>query len=139
MIRGTTAQFTFKLPQDLEIDDISLIEVRAWQNGYTGVPAGSLPIRREYTNNNWTSVPVGNDHTLVVELSPSDTSRFTDKLKGYIQCRVDIVGGAAYGTYQQKFTVYPMHEGMVGGSTGENSEVIEGWIILDGKKIIQDE
>ena len=135
MIRGTTAQFTFKLPKELNLNDVSYIQITAWQKGYTGTPIAPLPISKTYTNSDWGSV-LKDEHTLVVVLSPEQTARFTDKLKGYIQCKVVVEGKAIYGTYEQRFTVHPMYKDMVGGDMGEIEQNSEGWIILDGQTIM---
>ena len=136
MVRGATAQFTFELPKELEIDDISYIEIAAWQKGYKGTQTGPLPIIRRYTNSNWSSSIIADEHTLVVKFTSSDTSRFTDKLKGYIQCKVVVTGDAVYPTYEQRFTVYPMYDDLIGGDIDVDNNVNDdGWIILDGEKI----
>ena len=136
MIRGATAQFIFKLPKELNIEDISYIEIRAWQNGYTGTPLAPLPIKKVFTNENWAPILSEDDHTLVVVFDSEKTARFTDKLKGYIQCKVVVVGDTVYGAYKQRFTVYPMYDDMVGGDIGGSSANDDGWIILDGQTIM---
>jgi hypothetical protein len=136
MIRGATAQFTFKLPKELNIDDISYIDIVAWQKGYKGTPSAPLPIKRTYTNSNWDSNIVADEHTLVVKFTSSDTSRFTDKLKGYIQCKVVVTGEVVYPTYEQRFTVYPMYDALVGGDIDGEIQTSDGWIILDGQEIM---
>jgi hypothetical protein len=139
MIRGTTAQFKFELPKELDVNEITSIEIRAWQNGYSGTTVAPLPIRRTFTNGDkeWDSIT--GEHVLIVQFTSSDTSRFTDKLKGYIQCKVNLDGQAVYGTLEQRFTVYPMHGELVGGGTDGADTSNEGWIILDGQTIIPDQ
>ena len=136
MIRGATAQFTFELPKGLKISDISHIQIAAWQKGYKGTPAAPLPIIREYTNTNWDSNIIEDEHTLVVKFTSADTLRFTDKLKGYIQCKVVVIGDAVYPTLEQRFTVYPMYDDLIDKELdGEIRVDEEGWIILDGQTI----
>ena len=135
MIRGTATQFTFKLPKEILIDDITSIEVRVWQKGYNGTPTAKLPIVKSYTNENWNS-SLQEEHTLVVVLSSEETARLTDKLKGYIQCKVVVGAATPYATLQQRFTVYPMYEDLVGGEIGDTTISSEGWIILDGQTIV---
>ena len=138
MIRGTNVRFTFTIPKEINIEDISYIEVIAWQNGYKGTTVAPLPLKKRYTNQDWDSALLDNDddYTLVVVLTSEDTARFTDKLKGYIQCKVGLTGKGAYATHEQKFTVYPMHSDMVGGDIVDSNTNNEGFIILDGQTII---
>lgn len=130
MIRGTTANFIFNLPHDMEIEDIISITVTVWQKGNSGTKLAPLPITKTYTRD---SIDKDN-HRIVVTLLPEETARFTDKLKARIQLKIDSAG-AVYATYQHAFSVYPMSDDMVGGDMGGGATSEDGWVIFDGQEI----
>lgn len=141
MIRGTTAQFNFKLPYSKE--DVTTVEVVFWQPNNSGLNEDyPLPIKKGYVqekSSDGTIVTGGpwnwvDDHTLSVKLWQQETLTFSDKYKAKAQLRA-IARGEAFGSAQEYITVYPIY-----GDEPIGDEIIptpddEGWIILDGENI----
>jgi hypothetical protein len=128
MIRGTTAQFKFKLPYSY--DELTSITIRFWQPNN---PSGSLPIYKYKTN---CESPV--EKEIHVSLRPSETALFSDKYKAKLQLRAQPAIGAPFGCKEQLITVYPMPDDIIDDDPIINPEVPteEGWIILDGETIV---
>jgi hypothetical protein len=142
MIRGTTAQFKFKLPYSK--DDIVLAEAKFWQSGNTnGLNRGySLPITKSYTRTvsdegdivtqypwNWID-----DYTLVVRLGQQETLTFSDKYKARVQLRIRTDEGLVFASTQQIINVYPMSwSEPLGADLPSTPE--DQWVILDGDAI----
>ena len=116
MIRGTTAQFKFKLPYSK--GDILLVEAKFWQSGNKGLNRGySLPITKSYQRTlsdngevvtqypwNWLD-----DYTMVVRLGQQETLTFSDKYKARVQLRVRTEDGLVFASEQQIVNVYPVN------------------------------
>ena len=114
MIRGTTAQFEFKLPYSK--NDIRLAEVKFLQPGNTkGLEQDyPLPLYKVYQKEaydefgtqyypwNWLD-----DYTLIVNLEQRETLTFSDKYKAQVQCRAQTVDGQVFASVQQNINVYP--------------------------------
>ena len=129
MIRGTTAQFKFKLP--CTYAEIDSIRIKIWQPGN---PSESLPIYK-YKNN---CVEVGNN-TIYVSLRPSETALFSDKYKAKLQFNAQPVIGGPFGSKEHLITVYPMSDDIiVDDPTVDPSIPIDTeWIILDGNAVMK--
>ena len=124
MIRGTTAQFKFKLP--CKVDELVSATITFWQQG------GNNPYLPINKNKDHCSVSEDDPCCLCVSLTPSETMRFSDKLKARVQLRAQY-GDTIFASRQQLITVYPI-----------NKEVIEpdfpapkeDWVVLDGAEVI---
>lgn len=128
MIRGTTAQFKFKLPYRLS--ELNNVIIKFWQPGN---PSRYLPIYKYKIN---CEEPVAKE--IYVSLRPSDTALFSDKYKAKLQLRAQPLIGAPFGTEEQLIPVYPMPDDIIiDDPTIEPENPIEGgWIVLDGETII---
>lgn len=129
MIRGTTAQFKFKLPYSK--DELDWVTIKFWQPGN---PSQLLPITKTKTNCDTTD-----DATeLCVSLSASETARFSDKYRAKAQLRAQPFAGAPFGCKQQLITVYPMLDDIIDEDPTVEPETPseEGWVILDGENVI---
>jgi hypothetical protein len=130
MIRGTTAQFKFKLPYSKEALD--WVTIKFWQPGN---PSTQLPITKTKTNCSSTD----NSNEICVSLSATETSLFSDKYKAKVQLRAQPAFGAPFGSRQQLFTVYPMHDEIIEEDPTTDPETPpaeDGWIILDGESVV---
>ena len=127
MIRGTTAQFKFKLPYSY--CELEWITIKFWQPGN---PSERLPITKTKTNCSTTDDPT----ELCVSLSATETAIFSDKYKGKVQLRAQPFANGSFGSTQQTFTVYPMHDGIIDEDIPEEPDTPpvarEEWIVLDG-------
>ena len=123
MIRGTTAQFKFKLPCTGK--ELSSVSVVFWQNGNKN---SSLPIKRVKDQCN-----IDDESCyLYVSLDAAETMRFSDKLKAQVQLRGQY-GDTVFASRTQSITVYPINDEVIDAQYPDANE--EGWIILDGETI----
>ena len=130
MIRGTTAQFKFKLPY--AIGDLQWVVMQFWQPGNNGTPVAPLPIVKKKTELS------GDDKELLVSLTSHETLRFTDKLKARVQLRAQHSNGTVFASRQELVTVYPLPDNLVNEPVipGED-DYSDGWIVLDGDAVVQ--
>lgn len=128
MIRGTTAQFKFKLPYSY--DELASITIKFWQPGN---PSNSLPIFK-YKNNCEEQV----ENEIYVSLRPSETALFSDKYKAKMQLCAQPSIGAPFGCKEQLITVYPMPDDIIIDDPTVDPEIPteDGWIVLDGETIV---
>ena len=128
MIRGTTAQFKFKLPYSY--DELDSITIKFWQNGN---PNDLLPLFK-YKHNCMERAK----NEIYVSLRPSETALFSDKYKAKLQLRAQPHIGAPFGSKEQLITVYPMPNDIIIDDPTIEPEIPteEGWIILDGERIV---
>ena len=129
MIRGTTAQFKFKLPYSK--DELEWITIKFWQPGN---PNEDLPITKTKTMCSSTE----NQNEIYVSLSASETAKFLDKYKARVQLRAQPAFGASFGSKQQLVTVYPMLDDIIEDDTPTEPipPTEDGWIIFDGGTIV---
>ena len=127
MIRGTTAQFKFKLPYAKE--ELSWVTIKFWQPNN---PSRLLPITKKLGD-----CVVSDDATcLYVSLTAEETARFLDKYKAKIQIRArHAVSGTVFGIKPRLITVYPMEDDVIEEDPYIPSENEEGWTILDGGEL----
>ena len=131
MIRGTTAQFKFKLPY-LK-DELAWATIKFWQP-YN--PSKLLPITRKLEH----CVALDNLNELCVSLTAEETARFLDKYKAKVQLRAQHASsGAVFGCKPIIFTVYPMEDKIIEEDPLFPPEDEDGIIILDGDDIVQEE
>lgn len=128
MIRGTTAQFKFKLPYSY--DELTNITIKFWQPNN---PNESLPIYKYKVN---CESPI--EKEMYVSLRPSETALFSDRYKAKLQLRAQPVSGAPFGCKEQLITVYPMPDDMMDDDPTIDPipPTEEGWIIFDGETIV---
>ena len=135
MIRGTTAQFKFKLPY--EVSEISWVIIKFWQPENTNP---FLPITKELKHCVFSSDP----KELRVSLTADETLRFSEERKAKVQIKgKHLFSDTVFGSRQQLISVYPMNEEP---STEDPTlppvddpslppENEYGWIIFDGKTV----
>lgn len=126
MIRGTTAQFKFKLPYAKE--EIVWATIKFWQPHNTN---SFLPITRKLQDCTSTDDPM----ELCVSLTAEETARFSDKYKAKYQLRAQHLNGTVFGTRPQLTTVYPMLDDILEEDPTMPAVNDEGWVILDGETI----
>ena len=130
MIRGTTAQFKFKLPYSYE--QLETITIKFWQDGNSNE---LLPIKK-YKSNCSERV----EGEIYVSLLPSQTAAFSDKYKAKMQLIAKPYEniGAPFGSKEHLITVYPMPDDIVVEDPTIDPVVPteDGWIELDGGEII---
>ena len=124
MIRGTTAQFRFKLP--CRFDELISATIIFWQERNDSKP---LSITRKKDQ---CSVATDDPCCLCVSLEPDKTMLFSDKLKAKVQLRAQY-GGTIFASRQQLITVYPIDESIVEPDYPEPDN--DNLVILDGEEI----
>lgn len=131
MVRGTTAQFKFVLPYDYS--ELESARVVFWQPGNNGTTDSPLPIYKLLSQ----CSPTNNPKELSVTYSPSETLRFSEKLKARIQLSATTKEETRFASKVKLVTVYPIYDGstlpddIVPPSDMDNS----GWIIFDGETV----
>ena len=144
MIRGTTAQFKFKLPYNKE--EILLAEAKFWQSGNDkGLNSDyPLPITRAYKKPDegeevgvspWTWI---DDHTLVIRLGQQETLTFSDRYKARVQIRIRTASGAVFASTPQIFSVYSSGWTEPLGDDIDLPESGDEWVVFDGHTIRQE-
>lgn len=132
MIRGTTAQFKFKLPYN--VCDVSLVKIVFWQDEYAG-PSQSrpLPIVKILEQCGESNAP----DELVVKLTKEETLRFTEDRKAYVQIQGKTVDGIAFASKKEIITVYPVYDDSILDDDIIPTPVpdVDGIVILDGESI----
>ena len=127
MVRGTTAQFKFKLPYKTE--ELLWATIKFWQPNN---PSKLLPITRKLDDCATTDNPM----ELCVSLTAEETSRFTDKYKAKVQLRAQHSNsGTVFGDKTRLITVYPMRDDIIEEDPNLPNANEDGWIVLDGKTI----
>jgi hypothetical protein len=142
MIRGTTAQFKFKLPYNK--NNVLLAEAKFWQEGNArGLERDCpLPLRKSYKKqvsegNVVTQYPWNwlDDYTLVVRLGQRETLTFSDKYKARAQLRIRTSDGLVFASAQQIINVYPANWDEPLGDDIILPTAEDQWVILDGDTI----
>lgn len=125
MIRGTTAQFRFKLP--CTKGELEWATIKFWQNNN---PSVLLPITKTLDH---CGQPESSDY-LYVALTAEETLRFSDRYKANVQLRArHALSGTVFSMKPYLITVYPYED--------QNDPPIPdtpadgGFIILDGGEI----
>lgn len=132
MIRGTTAQFKFKIPYP--INELTWVTVKFWQPGNNGTDIAPLPITKKLSNDDLLQLD-----EIVITLSPTETARFSDKLKARVQLRANAVNGATFASKEQLITVYPINDDIITDDPDWPDESESGYILLDGQSIVRKE
>lgn len=128
MIRGTTAQFKFKLPYTKA--ELLWVTIKFWQ---AGNPSSNLPITKKLVHCD----ALDDSTELSVSLTADETMRFSEKYKAKVQLRAQHTeSGTVFGTRPQLITVYPMHDDILEEDSMMPAQNDEGWIVLDGESIL---
>lgn len=130
MVRGTTAQFKFKLPYDYSA--LSVVKIMFWQPGNSG-PSLSRPLPITKILDQCSQGENPNELTIV--LTEEETLRFSDKIKAYVQLKAKSIDGNAFASKQELIAIYPVRD-----DAPLEDEIIptpdyDGWVILDGQTI----
>ena len=128
MIRGTTAQFKFKLPY--AYDDLSSLTIKFWQPGNQN---DALPILKYKQH-----CAALSENEIYVSLRPSETAAFSDRHRAKVQLIAKPNSGAPFGSKEHLITVYPMPDDIITDDVpvGPDYPTDQEWIILDGNTII---
>lgn len=133
MIRGTTAQFKFRLPYDVK--ELDIVKITFWQPGNSG-PSTSrpLPIVKLLSQCSFSNFP----NELSVFLNKEETMRFSDNKRAYVQLRATTIDGSAFASKQEIIAVYPVYDDSI---LDENLEPTpspdeNGIVILDGSPVV---
>ena len=127
MIRGTTAQFKFKIPYTKE--ELAWTTIKFWQPNNLST---LLPITKSLEH-----CDAPDDSTeLYVSLTAEETSRFSEKYKAKVQLRAQCKDGTIFGCPPKLIPVYPMRDDIIDENPELPPENAEGWVIFDGKPII---
>ena len=131
MIRGTNAQFVFKLPYSF--NQISTAKIMFWQPENDGPTDGRpLPIIKILQQCSQSKNP----NELCVTLNQEETLRFKDTRKAYVQLRARTVDGIPIASKQQSIIVEPSYDDSVLEDDILPTPDNEGYVYLDGKSII---
>ena len=125
MIRGTTAQFKFKLP--CAKGELEWATIRFWQSNN---PSVLLPITKTLQHCD----DQDELKELRVSLTAEETMRFSDQYKAKVQLRaLHSMSGTIFGTAPKLISVYPVRDDTPGDVPPGSSE--GGFVILDGEDI----
>lgn len=131
MIRGTNAQFKFKLPYNYS--EIASVKIIFWQDGNDGPSsARPLPIVKILGQCNKTEI----DNELSVTLNQEETLRFADDRKAYVQLRATTTDDIPIASKKHMITVYPVYDDSILGEDLLPTPSYDGWIYLDGSTIV---
>jgi hypothetical protein len=130
MIRGTTAQFKFKLPYPKS--ELAWATIKFWQPGNNGTLEAPLPITKRLEH----CTAADDSDVLCISLTAEETSRFSDKFKAKTQLRAQASDGTTFASRQQIITVYPINDDIIMDDPTMPGEDEEGWIVLDGETIM---
>ena len=131
MIRGTTAQFRFKLPYTK--GELGWATIKFWQPGNNGTISAPLPITKRLDQCSGSD----EEKELCVALTAEETMRFSDKFKAKVQLRAQrLEDGVIFASTQQAITVYPINDDIITDDPTMPGENEDGWVILDGETIV---
>ena len=131
MIRGTNAQFKFKLPYNYS--DLEFVKITFWQTGNSGPSISRpLPIIKILPQCSPTELP----NELSIILNQEETLRFSDKRKAYAQLKGSTKDGILIASKKKQITVYPICDDSILGEEIIPTPDYDGWVHLDGSTII---
>lgn len=130
MIRGTSAQFKFKLPYNAT--ELYVVKIVFWQEHNNG-PSNDrpLPIVKVLSQCDFTNDPM----ELSVTLNQEETLRFSDKRKAYVQLWGRTIDGVPVSTKERPISVYPIYDDTIVGDDVIPTPSEDEWVILDGFSI----
>lgn len=131
MIRGTTAQFKFKIPY--AESELLWATIKFWQPGNNGTALAPLPLTKKIEPNDNNSAV----YELRTSLTAEETLRFSDRLKARVQLRAQTKDGAIFASKVTLVSVYPINDDIVTDNPTLPDSDNLGFIILDGKPIME--
>ena len=127
MIRGTNAQFIFKLPYNYT--ELANAKIVFWQPYNSGPStARPLPIVKVLQQCSQSTMP----NELCVSLNQEETLRFSEKDKAYTQLRATTKEGIPIASKKHEITVYPIYDDSILEEEILPTPGYDGWIFLDG-------
>ena len=130
MIRGTNAQFKFKLPYSYS--ELETVKISFWQTDNAG-PTMDRPLPIVKVLEQCSPSEIANE--LCVTLNQEETLRFEDDRKAYVQLRARTIDGIPIASKQQAITVYPIYDDSILDDIIPTPDY-DGWVILDGSTIM---
>ena len=127
MIRGTSTQFTFKLPFPKR--ELQWATIKFWQPHNTST---LLPITKKLEDCDAPDDFEG----LCISLNGEETARFLDKFRANVQLRAQHINGTIFGVRPQFITVYPMNDNIIEEDPTMPPNNATGLIIFDGDEIM---
>lgn len=131
MIKGTTAQFNFKLPCTKA--ELLWATMTVGQRGNSGTTSAPLPIIKRKSDCSQPDI----SNKLCFSLNALETMRFSEKMKAYVEFRAQRNDGTVFGNRTKYVSVYPMSNDILDQDTPvipePNSEEL---IVLDAGTII---
>lgn len=132
MIRGTNAQFVFRLPYNF--NQLERAKIVFWQPENDG-PSASRPLPIVKILQQCSQSSKANE--LCVTLNQEETLRFTDDRKAYVQLRASTLDGIPIASRQQMITVDPAYDDSILDEEILPTPDYDGYIYLDGKSIVE--
>lgn len=130
MIRGTDAQFKFKLPYDYS--ELETVRVTFWQPNNSGPSTNRpLPIVKVLEQCSQSDSP----RELTVTLNQEETLRFKDDSKAYVQFRAETIDGISIASKKMLITVYPVYDESILDEEILPTPDYNGVVYLDGLTI----
>lgn len=131
MIRGTNAQFKFRLPYNCS--ELKTVKITFWQPANSGPNASRpLPIVKILEQCSFS----GAAKELSVTLNQEETLRFVDDRKAYVQLRATTVDGIPIASREQMITVYPVYDDSILDDEILPTPDYDGIVYLDGSTIV---
>ena len=130
MIRGTNAQFKFRLPYNYS--ELEVVKIVFWQPENTGPSLDRpLPIIKVLEQCSPSDIP----NELCITLNQEETLRFSEERKAYVQLHAKTVEGIPIASREQMITVYPIYDDSILEDEILPTPDYDGWVLLDGSTI----
>ena len=130
MIRGTNAQFKFRLPYNFS--ELSKVKITFWQPDNSGPDISRpLPIIKVLEQCSQSDV----ENELCVTLNQEETLRFVDDRKAYVQLRAATKDGIPIASREKMITVYPVYDDSILDDEILPTPDYDGMVYLDGSTI----
>lgn len=131
MIRGTNAQFKFRLPYDYS--EIKSVKIVFWQSENSG-PDESRPLPIIKVLEQCKPTNIANEISVI--LNQEETLRFEDDRKAYVQLRAMTLDGTPIASRESAITVYPIFDESILDDEILPTPDYDGWVYLDGQTIV---
>ena len=130
MIRGTNAQFKFRLPYNFS--ELEVAKIVFWQPENAGPDINRpLPITKILEQCTPTNIP----NELCVTLNQEETLRFVDDRRAYVQLRATTIDGIPIASKAKMITVYPVYDDTILDDEILPTPDYDGWVFIDGQSI----
>lgn len=130
MIRGTNAQFRFKLPYNYS--ELKSVKITFWQDENNG-PAANRPLPIIKILEQCSQTDKSNE--LSITLNQEETLRFSEERKGWVQLRGVTIDGIPIASNQKQFVVHPVYDDSILDDEILPTPDYDGWVFLDGSTI----